>query len=159
MARKRQLTNEDRHTRSHKSVAVSFREIAKKAKVSPSTVSYTIKRQLETGGNSKQFKFKKNQKASFWESTACVTGGSRDSSFKHSSTVVRISKSQFQLWREDLSCRFERLAGRKPLLKWQNKKKKNRNLWFIMPGFWILSSRWKDGSSACHTNYQASVGL
>ena len=35
-----------------KSVGLSFREIAKRTKVSVSTVSYTIKRHLETGGNS-----------------------------------------------------------------------------------------------------------
>ena len=53
MARKRQLTKEDRQTIiTLKSVGLSFREIAKKAKVSVSTVSYTIKRHLETGGNS-----------------------------------------------------------------------------------------------------------
>ena len=53
MARKRQLTKEDRQTIiTLKSVGLSFREIAKQAKVSVSTVSYTIKRHLETGGNS-----------------------------------------------------------------------------------------------------------
>ena len=52
MARKRQL-KEDRHTIiTLKSVGLCFREIAKEAKVSVRTVSYTIKRHLETGGNS-----------------------------------------------------------------------------------------------------------
>ena len=53
MARKIQLTKEDRQTiRTLKCVGLSFREIAKQAKMSVSTVSYTIKRHLETGGNS-----------------------------------------------------------------------------------------------------------
>ena len=53
MARKRQLTKEDRQTIiTIKSVGLSFWEIAKEAKVAVSTVSYTIKRHLETGGNS-----------------------------------------------------------------------------------------------------------
>ena len=53
MARKRQLTKEDRQTIiTLKSVGLSFTEIAKEAKVSVSTVSYTITRHLETGGNS-----------------------------------------------------------------------------------------------------------
>ena len=55
MARKRQLTKEDRQTIIPlKSVGLFFREIAKGAKVSLSTVSYTIKRHLETGGNSER---------------------------------------------------------------------------------------------------------
>ena len=53
MARKRQSTKEDRQTIiTLKSEGLSLREIATEAKVSVSTVSYTIKRHLETGGNS-----------------------------------------------------------------------------------------------------------
>ena len=53
MVRKRQLTKEDRQTIiTLKILGLSFREIAKQAKVSVSTVSYTTKRHLETGGNS-----------------------------------------------------------------------------------------------------------
>ena len=53
MARKRQLTKEDRQAIiTLKSVSLSFAEIAKEAKVSVSTISCTIKRHLETGGNS-----------------------------------------------------------------------------------------------------------
>ena len=53
MARKRQLTKEDRQTIiTLKSVRLSFREIAKESKESVSKFSYTIKRHLETGGNS-----------------------------------------------------------------------------------------------------------
>ena len=53
MARKRQLTKEDRQTIiTLKSGGLSFREIAKEAKVSVNRVPYTIKRHLETGGNS-----------------------------------------------------------------------------------------------------------
>ena len=53
MVRKRQLTKEDRQTIiTLKSVGLSFGEIAKEAKVSVNSVSYTIKRHLETGGNS-----------------------------------------------------------------------------------------------------------
>jgi transposase len=65
MARKRQLPKEDRQTIiTLKSVGLSFKEIAKTAKVSVSTVSYTIKRHLETGGKSNP-KPQKNQKTSF----------------------------------------------------------------------------------------------
>ena len=53
MARKRQLTKEDRQTiLTLKSVGLSFGEIAKETKVFVSTVSYTGKKHLETGGNS-----------------------------------------------------------------------------------------------------------
>ena len=53
MVRKRQLTKEDRQSIiTLKSVDLSFGEIAKQAKVSVSTVSFTIKRHLVTGGNS-----------------------------------------------------------------------------------------------------------
>ena len=84
-----------------KSVGLSFREIAKRAKVSVSTVSYTIKRHLETGGNSDRKRSGKPkatmQSEDVSESTACVIGGSQDSSFKHSLTLVEVRKSQFQL--------------------------------------------------------------
>ena len=71
MVRKRQLTKEDRQTIiTLKSVGLSFREIAKQAKVSVSTVTNTIKRHLETGGNSDRKrsgrpKPQHNQKTSF----------------------------------------------------------------------------------------------
>lgn len=53
MARKTQLTMEERQIIiTLKNVGVSFRDIAKKVKVSMSTVSFTIKRHLETGANS-----------------------------------------------------------------------------------------------------------
>lgn len=55
MVRNRELTKEDRQTITIlKSVGLSFKEIAKKSKVSVSTISYTIKSHLEAGGNSEE---------------------------------------------------------------------------------------------------------
>ena len=71
MARKRQLINEDRRTIiTLKSVGLSFREIAKQAKVSVRTVSYTIKGTLKLeqtlkGRGLADPKPKHNQKTSF----------------------------------------------------------------------------------------------
>ena len=42
-----------------------------------------------------------SQNRSFWESTALVAGGTQDNSFKHSLTVIEVSKSQFQLWSQN----------------------------------------------------------
>lgn len=100
MVRKRQLPMEERQTIiTFESVSFSYREIAKKVKVSASMVSFTIKRHWETGGNDDR-KPQQNQKTGFWESTACLLGGSQDHSFKHSLIAV-VGTSQFRLWRED----------------------------------------------------------
>lgn len=101
MVRKGQLTKEDRQTIiTPKSVGLSFREMAKKSKVSGRTVSYIIKRYLETGvkigGGLTDPKQKQIQKTGFWESTACMTGSSQDN-LKHSLTLAEESKSQFRL--------------------------------------------------------------
>ena len=78
-----------------------------------STVSFTVKRHSETGGNSDRkrsgrLKATTESEHNFWESTAYVMGGSQDNSFKHSVIMVLVSKSQFQLWREDFVWRFDR---------------------------------------------------
>ena len=102
MVRKRQLTKEDRQTIiTLKSVGLSFREIAKEAKVSVSTVSYTITRHLETGGNSDRKRSGRPKATTqsvdkFLRVNSCMIGGSQDSSFKHSLTLVEVRKSQFQ---------------------------------------------------------------
>ena len=97
MVRKRQLTKEDRQTIiTLESVGLSFREIAKQAKVSVSTVSYTIKRHLENGGNSDR-KRSGRPKSTTQSEDKFLRVSSQDSSFKHSLTLVEVRKFQFQL--------------------------------------------------------------
>ena len=66
----------------------------------PSKGTWKLEETL-TGRGLADSKPQHNQKTSLWESIACVIGGSQDSSFKHSLTLVEVRKSQFLLWRED----------------------------------------------------------
>lgn len=100
MAGKKQL--EDRQTIiTLKNGGLSYREIAKKVKVSefPST----SKRKSETGANSEGKRSGRPKDTTesldkFRELTACVVGSSQANSFKHCLIiVVVVSKSLFQL--------------------------------------------------------------
>ena len=85
--------------------------------MSESTVSFTIGKHSETGGNSER-------KSSGRESTACVIGGSQDNSFKLNSgrnKQVSVSTVKRRLGVAGLT---GGVAARKPLLSNQNKKKR-----------------------------------
>jgi len=88
MARKRKLTKEDRQTVVRLKVEVFLQRNCKGAKVSVSTVSYTIKRHLETGGNSDRKRSGRPK----------ATTQSEDKFLRvNSLTLVEVRKSQFQL--------------------------------------------------------------
>ena len=132
MARKRQLTKEDRQTIiTLKSVGLSLRENCKEAKASVSTVSYTIKRHLETGGNSDRKRSGRPKATTQTEdkflrvNNLCdrrLTGQQLQAQLNTGrSKEVLVSTVKRRLRAEGLT---GRVAVRKQLLRWQNKKKR-----------------------------------
>ena len=130
MVRKRQLIKEDRQTIiTLKSVGLSFREIAKWAKVSVSTVSNTIKRHWERGGNSDR-KTSGRPKATTQSEDKFL----RDNSLRDRQITGQQLQAQLNTGRskEVLVSTVKRrlraagltgrVAVRKRLLRWQNKK-------------------------------------
>uniref|UniRef100_A0A8C9TZU4 Transposase Tc1-like domain-containing protein n=1 Tax=Scleropages formosus TaxID=113540 RepID=A0A8C9TZU4_SCLFO len=132
-------------------------EIVTKAKVSVSTVSYTIKRHLETGGNS-------NRKRS---GRPKATAESEDKFLR----VNRLRDRQLtgQQLRAQLNTGFTGwVAVRKPLLRWQNK----RLAWAMKHRHWTTEDwkkvLWMDESKfeifnssqrvfVCHRNLNISL--
>ena len=113
-----------------KSVSLSFREIAKESKVSVSTVSYTIKRQLENGGNSDRKRSGRSKATTQSEDKFLRVNSLSDRRFTGQqlqaqlntgrSKEVSVSTVKRRLRAAGLT---GRVAGRKPLLRWKNKKK------------------------------------
>ena len=148
MARKRQLTKEDRQTIiTLKSVGLSFREIAKKAKVSVSTVSYTIKRHLETGGNSDRKRSGRPKATTESEDKFLRVNSLRDRRLTGQQLQAQLNTGRSKQVSVSTVKRRLRAAGltgrvavRKPLLRWQNKKK--RLAWAMKHRQWTTED-WK----------------
>ena len=148
MVRKRRLTKEDRQTIiTLRSVGLSFWEIAKQAKVSVSTVSYTIKRHLETGGNSDRKRSGRPKDTTQSEDKFLRVNSLRDRRLTgqqlqaqlHTGRCKEVSVSTVKrrLWAAGLT---GRVAVRKPLLRWQNMKK--RLAWAMKHHQWTTEN-WK----------------
>lgn len=148
MARKRQLTIEERQTIiTLKNVGLSYREIAKKVKVSVSTVFFTVKRHSETGGNSDRKRSGRPKATTESEDKFLRVNSLRDRRLTGQqlqaqlnsghSTQVSVSTVKRRLRAAGLT---GRVAARKPLLRRQNKTK--RLAWAMKHRHWTTED-WK----------------
>ena len=114
-----------------KNVGLSYREIAKKVKVSVSTVFFTIKRHLETGGNSDRKRSGRPKATTESEDKFLRVNSLRDRRLTGQqlqaqlnsgrNKQVSVSTVKRRLGAAGL---IGRVAARKPLLRRQNKKKR-----------------------------------
>ena len=151
-----------------------------------STVSYTIKRHLETGGNSDRKRSGRPKATTQSEDKFLRVNSWRDRRLTGQQLQAQLNTARSKEVSVSTVKRRLRAAGltgrvavRKPLLRWQNKKKRlawamKHHQWdywklvedlmdwwikiwklrFITQGFCMPSSRRKDGSSVCDTNCQ-----
>lgn len=148
MARKKQLTIEERQTIiTLKNVGLSYREIAKKVKVSVSTVFFTIKRHSETGGNSDRKRSGRPKATTKSEDKFLRVTSLRDRRLTGQQLQAQLNSGRSkQVSVSTVKRRLRaagligRVAARKPLLRHQNKTK--RLSWAMKHRHWTTED-WK----------------